>query len=167
MQAHEKGSDIRAEAPKGSHFWAHACQNLERVPAFSEDSQRARAFEHALAEISKGLALWPRIRKGFTLLAKVRKGVALLGTALPNIEKGSHFVHLFKRGRTFRNFPARAGRVRSFRAQVAPSKNCKNRAIIFVAFCFHKFIIKITFFRRSCGGTLLVQILTKGFEVLA
>ena len=91
LQAHEKGSDIRAEAPKGSHFWAHACQNLERVPAFSEDSQRVRAFEHALAEISKGFALWPRIRKGFALLAKVRKGVALLGTALPNTEKGSHF----------------------------------------------------------------------------
>ena len=81
------------------------------------------------------------------LLAKVRKGVALLGTALPNIEKGSHFVHLFERVRTFRNFPARAGRVRSFRTQVAPSKNCKNRAIIFVAFCLHKFIIEMTFFR--------------------
>ena len=38
LQAHEKGSDIRAETPKGSYFWAHACQNLERVPAFSEDS---------------------------------------------------------------------------------------------------------------------------------
>ena len=76
---------------KGFALLGTCSPNLERVRAFGEDSQRVRAFEHALAEISKGLALWPRIRKGFVLLAKVRKGVALLGTALPNIEKGSHF----------------------------------------------------------------------------
>ena len=83
------------------------------------------------------------------LLAKVRKGVALLGTALPNIEKGSHFVHLFERVRTFRNVLAWARRVRSFLTQAAPRENLKNRATIFVAFCLHKFVIKMTCFGRS------------------
>ena len=74
-----KGSHLRRRFVEGSHFRAHAHQNLKRVRASGEDTQRVRASGHALAEASKGFALWARICKGFALLAKVRKGFALLG----------------------------------------------------------------------------------------
>ena len=49
--------------------------------------------------------------------------------------------------------------------RAARSKNDKNRAITFVAFCLHEFIMKMACFDRSCGGAPLEQIPPKGFEV--
>ena len=91
LQAHEKGSDIRAEAPKGSRFWARLRQTPERVHTFNKILLRVRTFGHAFAGTSKGCALLGLTCKGFAPLVKVRRGFALLGTALPNIQKGSHF----------------------------------------------------------------------------
>ena len=105
LQAHEKGSDIRAEAPKGSRFWARLRQTPERVHTFNKILLRVRTFGHAFAGTSKGCALLGLTCKGFAPLVKVRKGFALLGTALPNIQKGSHFCadpgQNLERARTF------------------------------------------------------------------
>ena len=91
QQASAKGSDFRAEAPKGSCFWARLRQTFERVRTFNKYLQRVRTFGHAFAGTSKGFALLELTCKGFALLVKVCKRFALLGTALPNIQKGSHF----------------------------------------------------------------------------
>ena len=91
LQAHEKGSDIRAEAPKGSRFWARLRQTPERVHTFNKILLRVRTFGHAFAGTSKGCALLGLTCKGFAPLVKVRRGFALLGTALQNIQKGSQF----------------------------------------------------------------------------
>ena len=64
-----------------------------------------RIFGHAFAGTSEGFALLVWTCKGFALFAKVRKRFALLGTALPNIQKGSHFCadpgQNLERARTF------------------------------------------------------------------
>ena len=91
LRASAKGSDFRAEAPKGSRFWARLRQTPERVHTFNKILLRVRTFGHAFAGTSKGCALLGLTCKGFAPLVKVRKGFALLGTALPNIQKGSHF----------------------------------------------------------------------------
>ena len=96
----------------------------------------------------------PKTQKGSKFLREIEKGFEILWD-------------LFKRVRIFLHFPAWAQRVRSFRQQAAPSKNVKNKAAISIAVCLHKFITKMHFLGRSCGGALLVTIPPQGFEVLA
>ena len=85
-----KGSDFRAEAPKGSRFWVHASQRIERVRTFNEDLQRVRIFGHVLARVSKGFVLLVRICRGFAFRAKVRKGFAIFGEGLPRVRILGH-----------------------------------------------------------------------------
>ena len=105
QQASAKDSDFREEAPKGLCFWARLRQTFERDRTFNKYLQRVRTFGHAFAGTSKGFALLGLTCKGSAPLVKVCKGFALLGTALPNIQNGSHFCadpgQNLERARTF------------------------------------------------------------------
>ena len=139
---------MRQNFTKGSHFWPLAHQNLKRVRIFYENSQKGSHFRiRQCRKTRKGSHFWTRLWQQFQ---KVR----ICG-------------YFLERVRIFLHFPAWAQMVRSFRPQAAQSKNVKNRAATFIAFCLHKSITEMHFFGRSCGGAFLVQILVKGFEVLA
>ena len=62
-----KGFALLPKPRKGSRFWLHANQNIERVRTLSEGSQRVRSFGHVLAGTSKGFGLLVRICNGFGL----------------------------------------------------------------------------------------------------
>ena len=146
---------------KASDFW--------RLQAGMDcrPKQRVRAFRHLLERVRTFVQILARTSKGFALLVKVRKGFALLGICSPTPRKGSHFWRRFANGSHFCAFSGLGAKGSQVSNASGTKQIVKNRASIFVAFCLHKFIIKMQVLGRSCGGPLLVKMLSKGFEVFA
>ena len=124
--------------------------------------KRVRTFGHLLERVRTFVQILARTSKGFALLVKVRKGFALLGICSPTPRKGSHFWRRFANGSHFCAFSGLGAKGSQFSNASGTKQIVKNRASIFVAFCLHKFIIKMQVLGRSCGGALLVKILQKG-----
>ena len=147
---------------KGSHFW----RRFTKGSHFGARSHQKNG---------KGLHFWRYRRRcaaglgeGFALLGKFRIGFALLGIPSPKTAKGSQFSLRIAQASYFWTRARRTfERVRIFKASTTSCQKVKIRAVTFHHKFVLKFDVKMKLFGRSCGGALLVQVLARGFEVLA
>ena len=94
QQGPAKGSEFRAEALKGSRFWARPRQAFERVRTCGEDSPRVRTFGHMLAKTLKGFALLPKPRKGSRFWLHANQNIERVRTLSEGSQRARSFGHV-------------------------------------------------------------------------
>ena len=97
FQAHDKGSGIHAEAPKGSRFWARLRQTFKRVRTSGEYLQRVRIFGHMLAETSKGSDFGRGFGKGLHFW-EILQRVCIFGFGVTTYSNGFALLDICSKG---------------------------------------------------------------------